>query len=1039
MVFVQRFSLFVASICLVVCSAELVAQDIFEQSDRNAKELAALASGPQSGALVKVWRYIPGDVSKGWDPALDDDRWSASNSGDFQFNGTTAWMRAKVTLPAEISGCEVAGNAVLFKCGTRDDDEAIIYVNGKMARSFYADEGRVLLCVCAVPGDEFCIAIQASDKGGDGRVGLNEAWLELRAGERISVLLSAYNGAKEIYDVADKSKREPYVKCILDGMAAVNPDALRHGNTGLFLDSLKTAESLLGRVDELAKHVDIHLIGHAHIDMNWLWGWPETLRVCKNTFSTATALLDEYSDFRFSQSQAALYLAMQQNHPEVFERIKERVRRGQWDVTATTWTEGDNNMSSGEAIVRSILYGKRYIRNQFGVESAVCWEPDTFGHPWTLPQILAKSGIRYYYFTRCGIRSPIFWWESPDGSRVLAYNSDSYSSGIYDNVAADMLRSANISGQNTQLWVYGVGDHGGGPTRAMIENARRLQKRPSFPKMEFDTASEYFAAAMKTRQDYLVWNSELNTVFEGCYTTHADMKKLNRESEALLPCAEKFSVMALSSGVTYPARGFEQSWRNTSFNQFHDLLCGTSIHESYDHSKKLYAEAHAQARKALNASLRALVARIHTQGRGIPVLVFNPLSWTRTESVEVESPFPGEVSEFQVRDANGKARPAQNRDGILSFTASDVPALGYKVFWASRARQAVASKVTATACSIENEYFKVTANPTNGTLTSIRDKRNNRELLPAGNAGDQLQILFEEPHGMSAWVIGEISKQENLVGKTTTGLRRSGPARASIQLVHTYGDSSFTQDLSLYDGVPRIDIKMKANWLERGTPTTPAPMLKVAFPMALRNPKATFEIPFGSVERPTDGREVPAQKWIDLSESGYGVSLLNNCKYGFDVNGSTMRMTLLRSSYEPDPTPDLGKHDVTYSLYPHTGNWRTAGTVRRGYELNEPLIARVVDAHSGSLPSEKSFLSLSAPSLVVTALKQAEDGSGVIVRFYESAGIPCKTRVSIKLPARYFVETDLMEKPIGKKTAIRGGVFSVPVGKWEIKTYKLIR
>jgi alpha-mannosidase len=243
----------------------------------------------------------------------------------------------------------------------------------------------------------------------------------------------------------------------------------------------------------------------------------------------------------------------------------------------------------------------------------------------------------------------------------------------------------------------------------------------------------------------------------------------------------------------------------------------------------------------------------------------------------------------------------------------------------------------------------------------------------------------------------------------------------------------------LYDGVPRIDLKMTADWQEVGDSTTPAPLLKIAFPTSLENAKASFEIPFGSIERPTDGKEVPAQKWVDLSETDYGVSLLNDCKYGFDVNGSVIRGTILRTPYFPDPKSDVGRHKVTYSIYPHKGGWQEAGTVRRGYELNEPLIARVADSHPGSLPAETSYLSLSAPNLVVTALKQAEDGDGTILRFYESSGSGCRTQVSVALPVGHYVETDLMEKPVGKKTAIKGGAFAVSVGKWEIKTYKLMR
>lgn len=788
-----------------------------------------------------------------------------------------------------------------------------------------------------------------------------------------------------------------------------------------------------------AKDLTIHLVGHAHIDMNWLWLWPETVDVCKNTFTSAMGLMNEYPDFIFSQSQPAVYLAMQENAPEIFARMKGMVKRGQWDCVATTWTEGDTNMSSGESIVRSILYGKRYMKQHFGVESAVGWEPDTFGHPWTLPQILAKSGIKYYCFMRCGFGEPIFWWESPDGSRILAFNFETYNGDIGEHLAGKAAEFAKKTGLNDFMHVYGVGDHGGGPTRAMLETAQRLKERDDFPRLKYSTVSDYFETVLKHRPKLPVRNTELNFIFEGCYTTHGDIKRWNRECENLLPCAEKFSSIASTLGGRYPASEFEQSWRITGFNQFHDLLCGSAIHGSYDYSRELYEKAASQGKAALTEALATLTAQIDTRGSGIPIVVFNPLAWERTDAVSVASPFPGESTRVKVTDSSGAMHSAQLDADCLHFTARNVPAMGYRVFWVNRAAEPVAGGVTGRGSTVENQFFRVTIDPDAGAIKSIYDKLNARELMTGGKGGALLQVLLEEPHGMSAWFIGKIVGGEDLVGNSEVVLMDSGPARASITFDHNYGSSSFVQELTLYDEVPRIDIRMTADWQEQGTGDKPAPMLKVAFPANLRSPKATFEIPFGSIERPTNGAEVPALKWVDLSEAGYGLSLLNDCKHGFDVNGSTVRATLLRSPYEPDPTPDKGTHEMTYSLYPHKGDWRAAGTVQRGFELNEPLIARVAKKQEGKLPSLKSFLSVSRPNIVVTTLKQAEGEDSLILRFYEAHGEDCDVSISLNLPVKSAIETDLMERPTGKRIPIEDGALRAGVGRHEIKTYKLSR
>lgn len=1019
----------------VALSRGLAADDPFQEMDARAQALVGFAGQP-----VNHWRFTTADVPNGQSADLDDSSWSVSDVVEFTWGETPrAWLRTTVTVPRDVNGERIEGGSVIFTCGV--DDDGVLYVNGKEVQRFHWGDGRAVLTEHAKPGERFAIAVKGINTGGPGRL----LFSRLEFGGPSEVFTVArevaekYRQACAIYAAVDAAKRAPYLPVIQRAMRSVDPAAIKDDRVEEFIASAKGACAQLDSLGELVEGITAHLVGHAHIDMNWLWLWPETVEVCRSTFSTMCDLMNEYPDFRFSQSQPATYIEMQKRYPAVFARIKEAVKRGQWDPIATNWTEGDNNMSSGEAIVRSILYGKRYMKRQFGTESVVCWEPDTFGHPWTLPQILAKSGIKYYYFMRANSSgAPLFWWQGPDGSKVLAYSYDTYNADVEPgDLLRDALQVSQASGVPHYMRVYGVGDHGGGPTRDMLRSATALQSREGYPKVIFSTPENYFKSVIEAGHEFPVHDGELNTVFEGCYTTHSEIKRWNRESENLIPCAEKFASLAANLGGVYPVSDFEQSWRKTCFNQFHDLLCGSAIHGSYDHSRKLYEEAIGQAGSTLDRSLKVITRRISTTGPGVPIVVFNPLSWARTDVVEVASPFPGERTDVKVTDSGGRAHAAQMKGSKLCFTARDVPALGYKVFWVNRVQRPAEAPVRAGQDTIENRFYRVEVDPSRGVISGIYDKLSKCEVLPVGAQAALPQILMEDPHGMSAWSIGHISDTREMIPDGKAVVTDRGPARAAIALGHSYGKSRLVQEVTLYDEVPRIDIRLTADWQELGSPNKPAPMLKLAFPTGVRDGAATFEIPFGSIHRPANGAEAPAQKWIDLSGGGYGVSLLNNCKYGFDVNGSTIRATLLRASYDPDPTPDQGAHDITLSLYPHKGDWRSAGTTRRACELNEPLIARVAEKHSGTLPAARSFVSLSEPNLIVTALKRGEDNDGWILRFYETDGKACTSRVSVGLPTRYVVETDLMERPVGEKTALIGGCFRAVVGKHEIKTYKL--
>lgn len=987
------------------------------------------------------WRYKPGDVPNAQYPAFDDSSWAVDNSNaEFTWGDQpTAWLRTMVTIPDRISGISVAGSKVTLKIGI--DDSGVLYVNGREVGPFDWDRGSFLISERAVPGEKFTIAIKCINTGGPGR--LLHANLEFSALDDIRAaaasLLDAHNAARIAQDAASSSSYSARIARALDQL---NTSALESGDKAGFVASAKTSEAELRAISaEITAGLTVSLIGHAHIDLAWLWQWPETIEVCKNTFSTACNLMDEYP-FVFAQSQAAAYDEMKRSYPELFARIKERFKREQWDVsTAMMWSEGDTNMSCGEGIVRSMLLANRFIKREFGVEPTVGWLPDNFGHTWQLPQIFAKSGVKSICFMRCGIGMPVFWWQAPDGSRILAYNFPDYNGGIEGNaIVREALAFTKQTGISDYLKPFGVGDHGGGPTRQMLDAALALQRRTDYCKVCFSSAADYIDGLKRYSAVLPVHATELNPIFEGCYTSHADIKRGNRDSENALLAAEAFSSVAMQYGIDYPTAQFDWSWKKTCFNEFHDILCGSGIHAIYDDAAKDYAQVAAQAKSARDAALAAIVARISTKGPGIPIVVFNPLAWPRTEPVSVSSPFVGENTDVKITDSSGRSYPARTLGEKLNFTARDVPALGYKVFWANRVTSSPGRGRSGVSCDgpvIANQFFRVRIDPQLGVITAIYDKLNKRNVMVPGQYCSLLQILKESSGGMSAWNLGRIEGCEDLLKKSEVVRVDAGPAKVSVVFDHSYDKSIFTQEITLYDGVPRIDIKLTADWHEPWGGKEPTPMLKAAFSANLKNPKATFDIPFGAIERPRDGREVVAQKWIDLSDANYGLSLLNDCKYGFDVKDNTMRVSLLRSSHDPDPNPDEGVHEVTLSLYPHSGDWRAAGTVRRAYELNEPLIARVVTPHAGSLPASKSYLSVSRTNIVVTALKKCADDGNLILRFYEAHGQAGNVTVRTSLPVKYYAETDLMERQIGPKLPIKFGAFTVRTGKHEIKTYKL--
>ena len=801
-----------------------------------------------------------------------------------------------------------------------------------------------------------------------------------------------------------------------------------------------------------------HLVGHAHIDLSWLWRWEETVgEIAVHTFQGTLAQMRKMPGLTFAQSQPAIYEAIEKVTPALFEEIRSMVRKGTWVPVGGMWAEPDLNMPDGESLARQLLYGKRYFLEKFGADVTVGWNPDSFGHGWQLPQILREAGIGYYVFGRCAPENaPVFWWEGRDGSKVLSYVPQGWYNYNLKNGLSDIFRdAAGKTPARDFMVLYGEGDHGGGPRDGDVEAFKRFRKDKSQPKMEFAVPGAYFRKLESSGLRFPTVAKELNFTFPACYTTQTATKKNNRKAEGLLLAAEKFSALAVTSGYRdyYPERDLDEAWKIVLRNQFHDILDGSSIGPVYDEVQKFYGKAFERGERALDFSLETIAGAIDTRGEGVPLVVFNSLFWDRTEPVTAEidlGPGPAPPA-IRLLDPAGKEVPIQilgriEKEGRtitrIVFIAPGVPSFGYKVFraLAGGSPAGVVSSLEVSPTRLENEYFKIVLDEKTGWIRSLFDKRTGRETL-AGPA-NVLQAIADEPESMSAWELGLKDKIAD-IGENGAEIEvvERGPVRGVLRVRTSFGNSTFEQDIILYSGVARVDFAMKLDWQERNV------MIKASFPVNARDASAEFEIPYGTISRPADGTEVPSLKWVDVTDGSesHGLSLLNDCKYGFDVKDNVLRMSIVHGATAPDPEADRGPQELAYALYPHPGSWKEAGTIRRGYEFNNPLLVHRVMAHAGSLGPESSFIRVEPENAVLTAFKK-ETGyaeRGLILRFCETFGKA--TDVRVLLPWAVAAENaDLLERPVrGKKGPVEisdeGREVRLTLKPYEIRTVRVVR
>lgn len=915
-------------------------------------------------------------------------------------------------------------------------------------------------------------------------------------------------------------------------------DTIERGGAYDLEKAVCKAESVMAPIGTAAKEYNIHCCGHAHIDMDWMWPFPETVSICHDTFSTVDKLMDEFPDFKFSQSQVSVYDAMEKYSPEIFERIKQRIAEGRWEPLATQWVEGDKNMASGEILCRHLLYSKRYMNKKFGIpydQVKITWEPDTFGHAWSLPSILSRGGVTRYGYGRMAPDKWLFWWKAPDGSKLLSffYNKlPAFSVDVpIDHLSNSIVDYIKENGLKDFLTFYGVGDHGGGPTRQMIMKILEADSWPIFPNYKLSTMDEYFSAVEAQNLDHLfVLDDEINFVFDGCWTSESSIKHANRVSENVIPEVEALSVIASRiSDFQYPSEKLEEAWQMAMFNQFHDILPGSGIHATYRRAEGQFQEIQTITNMIRARALKQLARKANTsktfgidpptgsQGEGVgpgigggagdlgtmggvsawgagsvtgdPFIIYNQMPFARSEMAAARvwnKDIPHD--KITVRGSDGTSVAGQvietgnywlyhNYITVL-FPAANVPGMGYKTYIIERDPAPNVQKgVSFTSPSVmENEYLKVELDMKSGGIVHMIDKETGYDYVAENEMMGILEYCHEAANPMSSWTIGPLMSAEKLIdegklidrwqgfdlpckgglpfsfGRTEnpfppTEYPQKGPYRCSARFGRDVKNSRVWVEIGLNANSRMVDFRVIADWREIGTPELGVPMLRIAFPTRISDTKGTYEIPFGSIERKPDGREVPALKWADLSGSKInadgkcGITMVNADKYGHNANDNTLRLTLIRSSFNPDPVPEVKRHDIRFAIIAHDGECNVSNAINEGAAFNLPMSILSTDIHTGDLPGEMGFVEELTPNVKVASVKKAEDSDAIIVRLFESAGIETVGEVRISglaVENASVQEVDIIESQLQVSSAsMDGDVLKVKLPAHGIATVKI--
>lgn len=988
-------------------------------------------------------------------PDYDDSEWMPMESRVMQRDQGVTWIRTKVKVPERCEDIPIEGSQlrVMAENGSAYFAPLEIYIDGKLTLS----ERSWMDCKCpegiivqsAVPGTVHTIAM---------RFDLNEKcyWLQnftlqIRCDRVDEYRMHILSILEELRYMTRYEGTQPLIKKAYAMLDA----GVQAGGVLKLYDAILQVRALFESYREQVKKNVVCLVGHAHIDMNWFWSMEETRDIVKRDFTTMTRLMEKYPDFCFSQSQCATYEIAREDCPEVFEKIQKYEKEGRWDITASTWVEGDINMAQGESIVRHVLYSKEYLKQHFEKTPKIMWCPDTFGHPGTIPQILKKTGLDRYYHMRCGLgvggredngfsmlqdsrHTPVYWWKGLDGSRVLVCNTV-YSRDIDTRGILRASERMNEFGVDRAMLTYGTGDHGGGPTERDLHWVQVMRTFPTVPSIQFSTTEAYYTFIESGDYPLIPERcGEMNFVFDGCYTTHADIKRQNRLCEMGLTAVEKLYAIAKSYGIEYPYDELRRYWKKTLFNQFHDILDGSGVKDTYHFTRAEAEEVLNGVDRLTRVAMEQLAERFGVEG-GRAYLIYNPTGFARSETVEL----PVEAGKcYAAEDQDGQALPCQTENGTAKVFVRDMPASGLTVVALKETVQESVRHIAET-----DDYYRVTTPlyevelcKKNGQITSLYDFKRDWYVVRREDIGfrlkkgvlNRLEVHMEEPTEMSGWTIGNVRTVHNLLDGAKSEIICDGETECRIRFTHRFMESTIWQDVVIRPNEPEIRFETKVDWKEWGDFDRDAPMLRVYFAPDLENPgKATYEIPFGTIERSCVDCEYPALNWVDVSDEQHGFAVLNDCKHGYKCRGNSMELTLIRSGWLPDQTSDVGLHEFTYAILPHDGDWQIGGVVAAGQAINQKptvVLAR------GNARIHSSLAEVEGG--VLSNAKRAEDGDGFVLRIYQPTAQENEMVVRCALPICRAEEMDLLENPL-KEARVDGGIIRMKLAPYEIKTLKI--
>jgi alpha-mannosidase len=963
------------------------------------------------------------------------------------------WFRGTFTLPPEAAGQRIAMRADA-------GGESAVWINGRLVGAVDRQHTEITLAMAGKAGARYDVLIEAYAghglrTAGKGPVGYGRESVPEPPPAQVVVGETTFGIWNEpVYQLWLD------VETILQTRNQLDPDSLRVAEIDAGLrdftliadpelppaEFLATVEQARARLKPLLTCVNgstaptLFAIGHSHIDVAWLWPLQETERKMARTISTQLALMDEYPEFKFIQSQPHLFWMLQRRYPAKYAEVKAAIQAGKIVPEGGMWIEADTNVSGGEALIRQFVAGKRFFKQEFGVGNQLMWLPDVFGYSGAMPQIMRGCGIKYFatqkiFWTYNGgdpFPYNTFTWEGIDGSGVLAHIFNDYNSLTDPNALCQRWKQrVQKDGISTILLAFGYGDGGGGPTRNHLEFLRRATDLEGLPKVKMASPIEFFQDQERRGIPKERYVGELYfQAHRGTYTSQAKTKKGNRKSELALREAEMWSTVALALGktgdrkgrpYTYPTATLEEVWRTVLLNQFHDILPGSSIHRVYEEAEASYAEAIKLA-NGVAGEAQAVFTKA-----GDAVTVFNSLSWQR----RVLTPLPSNA--MAATDVAGQSLPVQVVGG-QAWAEVNVPACGWTtVNWKAESdrQKAEAALLKASAQSLENEYLKVEFND-QGEITSIWDKEAGREL--ATGPCNSLKMYKDVPGAWDAWDIdsmyGEMPVE--MPEKATISVAAAGPLVVTLRVARKLHHSTMTQEISLRRGSRRVDFATTVDWRESHK------MLKVAFPVNVHANEAIHEIQFGHIRRPNHTSrpfdanrfEVCNHKWSALAEENRGCAVLNDCKYGLNVLGNSINLTLLKSALAPDMTADKGIQTFTYSFYAWNGSLADSNVVREAYELNVP--ATTVAGAGG----EQSLFSVDAPNIIVETVKPAEDGSGdVIVRLYEAKHMATRATLTTALPIERAAVTNMLEE-FEADLPCASGKIALEFRPFEIKTVR---